>query len=422
MKGLSFLLTCLLFLNAAAQQKARVLFIGNSYTYVNDLPTLTKDVALSTGDTLVYDSNTPGGSTFQMHTANTTTLAKISQGGWDYVVLQEQSQLPSFPPNQVQTDVFHYAQRLDSLINATNTCAETMFYMTWGRKNGDASNCGSWPPVCTYQGMDSMLYLNYMQMATDNHAVVSPVGAVWHWLRTNYPALELYNADESHPSPAGSYAAACSFYTAIFRKDPTLITYNFSLPDTDAVKIRNAAKAVVFNSLLTWHIGEYDPHAAFTYNQTTNQVQCNNATTNANSYWWQFGDGDTSTQVSPAHTYTSAGTYTITLIAANCSRNDTFTQTVVLQPSGLMPQHEGKMLLTISPNPVQQWLQVEIKREMQDALTLEIVDLQGRVVFKKEGGRETVEHLDLSRLPAATYTLLVRENNQVLARQKVVKQ
>ena len=50
--------------------------------------------------------------------------------------------------------------------------------MTWGRENGDQSNCQSWPPVCTYEGMDDLLRERYMIMANDNNALVAPVGAV----------------------------------------------------------------------------------------------------------------------------------------------------------------------------------------------------------------------------------------------------
>ena len=95
-------------------------------------------------------------------------------------------------------------------------------------------------------------------MADSNNAIVSPVGAVWKYIRQNFPLIDLYQADESHPSVAGTYAAACSFYTALFRKDPTLISFNSGLTASDAADIRNAAKLIVYDSLLNWHIGEYD--------------------------------------------------------------------------------------------------------------------------------------------------------------------
>ena len=217
----------LLSLQGSSQAHTRVLFIGNSYTGVNNLPQIVYDVCLSAGDTIQFSSNSPGGTTFQQHVSNTTTEAEIKLGNWDFVVLQEQSQLPSFPINQVQSQCFPYAAMLNDSIEKYNPCAETVFYMTWGRKNGDASNCSSWPPVCTYAGMDSLLHLRYMTMAADNQSIVSPVGAVWNYVRSNFPSINLYQSDESHPSLAGSYLAACTFYTSLLRKNPLLIINDY---------------------------------------------------------------------------------------------------------------------------------------------------------------------------------------------------
>ena len=141
----------------SAQKKIKVLFIGDSYISVNNLPLTVANMAKGHGDTLIYDSNTPGGTTFQGQCSNTTTLAKIAQGGWDYVVLQAQSEEPSFPPSQVQTDTYPYAHRLDSLIHAVDSCTETVFYMTWGHQNGDPPNCAGYPQICTYSGMQDRL-------------------------------------------------------------------------------------------------------------------------------------------------------------------------------------------------------------------------------------------------------------------------
>ena len=126
-----------------SQTVRRVLFLGNSYTFVNDLPQLTANFSQAAGDSLIFDSNTPGGYSLQQHSVNQTTLTKIALGNWDFVVLQEQSQMPSFPLSQVLVEVFPYAKKLDSLIKAANPCTQTIFFMTWGRKNGDSYNCSS---------------------------------------------------------------------------------------------------------------------------------------------------------------------------------------------------------------------------------------------------------------------------------------
>ncbi|MEP7264571.1 MAG: T9SS type A sorting domain-containing protein [Bacteroidota bacterium] len=235
----------------------RVLFLGNSYTYVNDLPATIANVAFSMSDSLIYDSYTPGGYSIGNHSLDPNSLAKIMTGNWDYVVLQGQSY------EFVTTDPFTfspapYVHKLDSLIKVYNSCSETILYMTWARKNGDPGSCPNYPWLCNYHLMDSVIHLNYMLVADSNNAVVSPAGGVWNYIRQQFPNIELYQADESHPSEAGTYAAACCFYTTIFRKNPALISFNSTLSTADAFSIKSAAKIIVYDNLLNWHIGEND--------------------------------------------------------------------------------------------------------------------------------------------------------------------
>ena len=232
----------------------KVLFIGNSYTDVNNLPQLIASIAAAEGDTLVFSANLPGGYTFNNHLNNATTTSLIQQGGWNYVVLQGQSQEPSFPDGQFYSETYPYAQQLCEMVNQYNPDAKVVFYMTWGRKNGDQSNCPYFPPLCTYEGMDSLLYLRYMTMAADFGAEVSPVGALWHYLRDHNPNIELYASDGSHPSLAGSYAAACSFYSVLFRKDPRTLSFNPGIEEEQAESIRTAASKVVYDSLAKWFV------------------------------------------------------------------------------------------------------------------------------------------------------------------------
>ena len=207
-KQLFFLTTLLLATTLAhAQTVKKVLFVGNSYTEVNNLPNMVSDIANSLGDRLVYESNTPGGCTFSQHCQN-RSMELIRRGGWDAVVLQEQSQYPAFPDEQVQREVFPYAQQLVEAVYAASPCAEPMFYMTWGRKYGDEHNGRIFPPIGSYEGMDSLLALRYRMMADQNDASLCPVGRVWHYLRDNHPEIELYQPDNSHPSVSGTYAAA----------------------------------------------------------------------------------------------------------------------------------------------------------------------------------------------------------------------
>ena len=399
-----------------AQSKKTVLFIGNSYTAGNNLPQMVYDVSISAGDTVVFDSNTPGGMTFQGHTTNATTISKIQAGNWDFVVLQEQSQRPSFPDAQVQVEVFPYASMLDSMINHHNPCAETMFYMTWGRKNGDASNCASWPPVCTYQGMDSLLYLRYMMMGQMNDAVVSPVGAVWRHIRTHHPSLELYQSDESHPSLAGTYAAAESFYTCVFRKDPTNVTFNSTLDVADALIIRNAVKTVVYDSLTKWFIGNYDPVASFTTNINGNSVSFTNTSSFASDFFWDFGDGNSSTDQHPVHVYANSGTQNITLIASHCSYANTFSQSLLTTFTG---KYDNQNSVFVFPNPAEDRIFLKASYTLI-GLQFKIVDISGKIVHQGVLSDET-SNINIAHLEPGMYYLMIEHEDTKNQALKFVK-
>lgn len=384
------------------QVTKRALFLGNSYTGVNDLPGLTQQVTASTGNTLLIDSNTPGGYTLQGHSTNATSLQKIQQGNWDFVVLQEQSQIPSFPIGYVTTNCYPFATNLNTIILQNNPCAETVFYMTWGRENGDSDNCATNPPVCTYEGMDNLLSERYIEMANSNNAIISPVGAVWRYLRTNHPTLNLYSGDGSHPSLAGSYAAACTFNTVLFRNDPQLITFNSSLSVADADIIKNAVKTVVYNNLSTWNVGDFDTTASFTSNLISGfQFQFTNTSTNGTSYVWDFGDGATSTDINPTHTYSTVGNFNVILTVTNCGISKQTNQFINLLS---IDEFESNNF-SIYPNPVTDFLKIKSKEE---TFSIEIYNSISQLIFQDEN----INEIDVSKYDSGIYFIKITENSK----------
>src|SRR5690554_7009631 len=104
------------------QTSKKVLFIGNSYTSANNLPGLVSSLAAADGNNLTTDANIPGGAQLNGHASNATVLNKIAAEEWDFVVLQEQSQKPSFSDAQVQSGVYPYAEILSDSIHSNNEC------------------------------------------------------------------------------------------------------------------------------------------------------------------------------------------------------------------------------------------------------------------------------------------------------------
>ena len=330
-------------------QRSSVLFVGNSYTGANNLPLLTSQVANSAGFTLNYSAQTPGGAQLSQHINNTAIINAIYSQQWDHVVLQEQSQKPSFNPAYVSANVFPYAKRLCDTIRMNDSCTRPIFYMTWGRKFGDAGNCSASPWLCTYDGMDSALAVSYNSMGAQNDAFVSPVGAVWNYIVKNHPTINLYTSDNSHPNINGSYAAACTFFTVIFREDPNLITFNSTVNSTIAADIRNAVKKVCFDSLVKWNVGKYDPVSNFSFNQFGSTFVFANSSVKSDSYQWSFGDGGNSNAKNPTHNYSTPGSYTVSLISAKCKLYDTISQTLTVLPSSISENVLSN--INIYPNP-----------------------------------------------------------------------
>lgn len=377
------ILLLFVFLKVQAGKKLRVLFIGNSYTYVNNMPQIVSDIASSMGDTLIWDMEAPGGAFLLDHysTNPPNTINKIKVGHWNYVVMQEQSMQTAVPDIHMNAS-FLPAGKLDSLINLYNDCAETIFYQTWGRKNGDSFACKhystnhNWPYFCTYNTMDSLIRLRYRKLADTNNAIIAPVGAVWRYIRNTYPNVELYDVDESHPSYAGSYAAACALYTTMFRRIPTNITFNGSLNSTYAINIKTAVKSIVYDSMTYWHIGQYRTEAMFVRNINSSAVSFDNFSVNANKYYWNFGDGQTSSITNPVHTYNNPGSYNVKFVATNTTTgcNDTAYSVVNIFPTNTIEISKHNQLI-IFPNPT------------QGRFTINIPNVNTRVIIKDIFGR-----------------------------------
>ena len=397
---------------SSKSQSIDVLFVGNSYTYYNNLPQLISNIALSFGDTVNTESSTPGGASFFGHVNNATTLAKINQQPWDYVVLQDQSQKPSLSPSYVATNVYPYATQLVDAIQLNNICAEPVFYMTWGRKNGDASNCAAYPPVCTYLGMQQRLRESYLEMGITNSATVSPVGMAWK----NYMELDsitdLYNADGSHPSIYGSYLAACTFYATIFKKSPIGSTFIPSQIDPSTGNlIQQVAANTVLDSLSTWNIFNAD----FEIDTSSNSIAFTNHSSNYDSLTWFFGDGMQSNDVHPSHNYSSSGVYQIQLVIytnQGCF-SDTASYTYSVSSSNDVINQTINDVYAY-PNPTNNLIKIKIVN-FNGSFKAELYDFTGKLL-------ETTNKnfLSLGDYPSGTYLLKVAYGDKV-EKLKVIK-
>ncbi len=249
-------------------------------------------------------------------------------------------------------------------------------------------------------------------MAESNEALVAPVAKVWRKIRADYPNMSLYDNDGSHPSSLGSFAAALTFYTMIFQKDPYNTTYNLpNITSSDADIIRSVVQDVVYDSIKVW--SEFDPFLSvdfdFTINNTT--VEFENLSENATDYIWDFGDDSREAfNEHPTHVYANSHMYRVCLTASNecesiqvCKNVEIATIGIDVIPEILQP--------IIYPNPAHEVVYIENNEQF---IQLEVIDVLGRQIksFKNAVPKE----ISVSEWSSGIYFLnfLSKGDEQVL--------
>jgi hypothetical protein len=219
---------------------SRVLFLGNSYTYVNDLPGTFAGLAQSGGRQVEVAMVANGGETLSDHEASPDSTGKIAAEDWNYVVLQEQSE-------QGATDGgrdFMYGPGRALAEKAEAVGAVPMFFMTWAHEDGLPS-----AGLPDYDSMQRAVDAAYIQIAHELVVPVAPVGFVWYIVHHDHPDISLWQDDGSHPTQAGTYLAACVFYASVFRQSPSGLSFHGSLSDAQAKIMQDEAAEYVLGNL-----------------------------------------------------------------------------------------------------------------------------------------------------------------------------
>lgn len=190
-----------------SQPAIRALFIGNSYTYFNSLPNVIKMMAKAANDPRTF---TPtcflvGGSTLKAH-IDRGALAEVAKG-YDYVILQDQSDRPIDDPNALRADVTTIAAAV------AKTNAKLMLYESWAKEAKPATQ-------------DSLSHT--MERAAKDHpgTILARVGDAWKMYRDQEGTIAagghsaLFRPDGSHPTPVGTYLAASVMFEEMYGKSP----------------------------------------------------------------------------------------------------------------------------------------------------------------------------------------------------------
>ncbi|MEI7421406.1 MAG: DUF4886 domain-containing protein [Prolixibacteraceae bacterium] len=203
----------------AAKIIKSVLFIGNSYTYYNDLEMIVAHLASADTVYSLYTEKTAVGSyTLIEHSVRPETILAIKSRKWDLIVLQEMSTLPITNLSEFSDG----AKKMDQIIKETRPDFNGLiFYLTWGRKDVASETSMTSRGITTFNQMQDALTSAYLKVGQERSAEVAPVGIAWQKVRSSYDSqINLYDSDGTHPSFAGSYLTACVFYASICDRSP----------------------------------------------------------------------------------------------------------------------------------------------------------------------------------------------------------
>jgi hypothetical protein len=232
--------------NNALDSCIKVLFIGNSYTYVNDLPAMFSSLADSGNHLVETGMLAQGGWTLEEHVSDPNTEITLGSTRWDFVVLQEQSEIPAFEQSRI-TSMYPAARQLVNLIRAQN--ATPIFFLTWAHKDGTSDYVYS-----DYASMQTQITFGYRTIANQLAVSIAPVGVAWAEALKQATSIDLWQSDGSHPTFNGTYLAACVFYTVIFRESPVGLRYPSQVSADNAILLQTIAADIVLNDSAQWNL------------------------------------------------------------------------------------------------------------------------------------------------------------------------
>ncbi len=291
----------------SAVDSTKVLFIGNSITYFNNMPQMFRSISNDNGKAVSIAMHTPGGTGIVNHYVNKQLYSLIRSKAWDIVILQPGSSESAGASYPVDTTVKRARILLDSIYK-NNPCTKVFLYeIPYGIPSSGGYN--------KYFQVQTMIRDSVSKMADSLYLQMLPAGESFRAYYTTAQNLFLHSSiNNIHPNANGSYLVASTFYSGIFQDSVSNTAYYASVPQDSALKFFGIVDSVVLLHKADWRINAHNIHAEFTYVQNNQNVSFANKSLNFTNSFWEFGEGISSTNNAPNHTYNSYATFQVKLM------------------------------------------------------------------------------------------------------------
>lgn len=217
-----------------------VLFIGNSYLNLHDLPLRLSQMGEDAGIRIGVDKVTMGGENFEYHLRRPKTTKLLRAREWDMVVLQSHSLDPLRNPEGFLSAGAELGVRV------REQGAEPLLFETWPRRAGHNVYNYFKPAGGNPEAMQLAVSDRYAQLADAENMRVVPVGQAWSKVMQQHPEIDLFAKDGGHPSIAGAYLGACVVFSVLTQHSPVAgDDASRGVSEADAETLRAVASKVV---------------------------------------------------------------------------------------------------------------------------------------------------------------------------------
>ncbi|MBQ0071319.1 MAG: leucine-rich repeat protein [Spirochaetales bacterium] len=225
---------------AQVWENIRILFVGNSFTYYNDIDKLVEQIAAGAGMTVKTDRIAIGSHNLSQFADPKDEGGKVveelltSERKYSFVILQEQSTRPLTGFSLFRDG----SEKLMKRVSETQSGAKVFLYATWGYPGAQSG--------MTVPETEKKLRDAYFSVASELGAGVSPVGEAFTTLYETHPEINLYAGDQKHPSYEGSFLSACVHVATLLAIDPRESSFEGQLSPEQAKVLKEVAYETVF--------------------------------------------------------------------------------------------------------------------------------------------------------------------------------
>lgn len=397
-------------LSIKAQEVTKVLFIGSTITTSGGMPETFEDIANALGNSTEISKYCPLGTGIINHITDSNVYANFKEGDWDYVILQPATgEAPGY--GFVISETINQVKMLRDSIIHYNPCATVVMYenpyAVWGSSASE---------LLTYTTAMDLILENTVAMADSAQGFMAPIGEAYKTSWISNPSYMLWDTPGNiNSNESGAYLGACVLYASIFQQPSLGCTVINSLPMPMVTYFQNMADSIVLNYLSNWRINTYNQFTGFEFSMIANEIYFNNLSVNTDSVFWDFGNGQFSTDFNPVIAYSTEGVYPVELTTYKNGCIETRIKEIGVSFIDLEEFNQGNQF-TVFPNPTKDHLTIECITQSLNVFS-RIYNLSGQIVLKSKGSS-----LDVSHLPDGLYYIeIIDDTKQVVNRLKWVK-